>query len=536
MDLSHKALTRRQMLRGLAVAGLAAGAVPLLGACGGDQTGQSQRFASAAPASGTPRRGGSLKVGLVGGGSSETIDAQVYYSRIDGTRLAQLYEPLMQLKPDATGYENVLAESVEPNATGDEWTIRVKDGIEFHNGKTLDAEDVRFTFGRIKASTAGGSQLFKTLIDDNSYQMLDKRTLRFRTRQPFFPVPDMLNDFTARVVPVGYDPLKPVGTGPFRFGSFTAGRESVFPRFDNYRIEGRPYVDEVRILSFPDSTALVNSMMSGQIDAIEAVSLSAVPQLSQNPEVLVLRGVNPDQWIPVFMRVDLEPFTDPRVREAMKLLVDRDQMVKQVFGGHGEIENDYQLVYPGLYGDPGIPQRSLDVDKAKSLLKAAGHEGFQVELVTAPFVAEAIGTAEVFAAQAKAAGVDVRVRQLDTGQFYSGDASNRNLSSDYWTRLSYYAQADTTLAPPPGVPFNETHFADKDWAQAWSVALSSPDEAKRRQAVHDCMRLEWERGGYINWGAQYVFDAVSTDLSGIGETAQSASLGMHNFRDTYFVA
>ncbi|MYR07993.1 hypothetical protein GTV32_17555 [Gordonia sp. SID5947] len=538
MFLEQNLLSRRQLLRGMVVGGLAAGSMTLLGACGSSSPGPDTAgtlFPAAAPDAGKPRRGGTLRVGVMGSGASESIDAQAYYGPIDGTRLYQLYEPLMQLKPDASGYENVLAESVEPNATGDEWTIRVKDGVEFHNGKTLDAEDVRFTFGRIKDSAAGGSELFKSLIDDNSYQMLDKRTLRFRTRQPYFPVPDMLYGYTARIVPVGYDPRKPVGTGPFRFGRFTAGRESVFPRFDNYRIEGRPYLDEIRIVSFADTDGLVNAMMSGQMDVVEVVPLTAVSQLRSNSAVQVLRSVSPVQWVPIQMRIDAEPWSDVRVREAMKLLVDREQMVKQVFGGLGDVANDYQLTYEALYGNPGIPQRSLDLDKAKSLLKAAGREGLQAELVTAPFVPEAISTAEVFATQAKAAGIDVRVRQLDTGQFYSGDAGGRTLSSNYWTKLSYYAQADATLVPRPGEPFNETHFVDQDWSRAWSAALSSRDEAARKDAVHECMRLEWERGGYINWGAEYVFDAVSTNLSGLGETSDGEPMGGHNYVKTYFI-
>jgi peptide/nickel transport system substrate-binding protein len=523
-------LTRRAVVRGGVAGGALLTSGALLAACGGSHDAPTS---AGSPAS-APRRGGTLRVGVIGGGSSESVDAQVYYGGIDGTRLYQLYDPLAYFSRDGTKVDLWLAESIESNARGDEWTIRVKDGIEFHNGKTVGADDVRHTFDRIKASTAGGSQLFKRKIIESSYREMDERTLRFKLNEPDVFLRETLADYTARIVPVGYDPEKPVGCGPFKYQSFTKGKQSVFTRFENYWQEGKPYLDEVQILSFEDDVALVNALLSGQLDVIEGLPLSQTRQIEANPDFTLIRTERPIQWVPIVMRVDAAPYSDVRVRQALRLLVDRPQMVQQVLGGEGEIANDYLFALP-TYGDPGLPQRELDVEQAKSLLKAAGQENLSAELVTAPFVPEAVPTAEVFAQQAKAAGINITVRKLDTGSFYGDQFLKRTLTSDYWGAQPYALQADTLLISPPGQPFNETSWSDEDWLKLMRQVYATTDVAKQTELVHECMRIESERGGYLNWGAAYGFDAANKRVQGLHADAIDP-LGSHDLREAFLTS
>jgi peptide/nickel transport system substrate-binding protein len=523
--------TRRTALRGTAAGGLVLGSGALLAACGGSDSRDNASTSEGAPVS-KVKRGGTFKVGRLTGGSSETVDAQVYYAGIDGLRLYQLYDKLVYWSDSPTGLDYVLAESIEPNPTADVWTIRLKDGIEFHNGKTLAAEDVEETMKRVKESTAGGNTIFKELVDMNSFKKLDKLTLRFSLKSPHVYVPEAFSDYTSGIVPVGYDPKKPVGCGPFKYKSFTAGKQSVFTRFENYWQEGKPYLDEVEIISFEDETSMVNALVSGQIDAAEKLSQSATAQVQANSNLTTIKTAIANSWVPIVMNIQMKPFDDVRVRQAFRLLVDREQMIEQVFRGNGVVGNDWVLSMEAD-GDPGLPQREVDVEQAKSLLKAAGQEGLSAELVTAAFVPEAVPTAEVFSQQAKAAGLNIKVRKVDTGTFYGDEILQRPLTSDYWSLQPYAMQADTMLIPAPGKPWNETGFDDPEYRQIMKQAITTVDREKRLELLHECMRIEHERGGYIQWGAQYSFDGASKKVQGLGTDAIGDPLGSHNFREVY---
>ena len=182
------------------------------------------------------------------------------------------------------------------------------------------------------------------------------------------------------------------------YESFTPGQQSVFKKFPNYWQSGRPYVDQLTIIDFTDDTARVNALLGGQVDAIDNLPTGQIAQVQGNSQLKVLIS-HTGQWQPFTMRVDQAPFNDVRVRQAMRLIVDRPQMVEQVLSGQGRIANDMYAPF-----DPGypthLPQRHQDLEQAKSLLKAAGHAGLTVQLTTAPVFQGVVQAAQVFAQQA----------------------------------------------------------------------------------------------------------------------------------------
>ena len=525
-------ISRRTVVRGALVGGLGLASGGLLAACGDSDGGSASQTTGGA--AGSPKRGGTLRVGAVGAGSAETLDPQRFVNSIDGVRDYQLYDPLVYYNLEGTGLDYLLAESIEPNATGDTWTIRLRDGVEFHNGKTLDAEDVRYSMQRMGEDTSTAGAVFKTDIVPSSYKVLDKRTLRFSLKAPNFLLADSFSDYQGRIVPVGFDVRRPVGTGPFKFVSFDRGRESTFVRFENHWREGKPYLDEVRIISFEDSVAMVNALLSDQVDVIVGMPLSQVEQVQSHARLKTIQSLAPQQWIPIAMRMDVAPWNDVRVRQAMKLLVDRPAMVQNVFGGKGVVANDYQFVLP-TFGDPGIPQRERDIEQAKSLLKAAGQADLRVEMATAEFVPEAVPSAQVFAQQAKDAGVTIDVRKLDTGVFYGDEFLKRPLSNDYWPSGTYQVSAASSLLPKPGTPFNETHFADPEWRRHFLAAQATRDREGQVEHIHECMRIENERGGYVIWGAQHNLDGASKRVEGISGDRVDA-LGSYKLYDAYLTS
>jgi peptide/nickel transport system substrate-binding protein len=189
----------------------------------------------------TPKPGGNLRVAITGGGATDTLDAHTMNTSPDLSRVMTLYEGLTTLDNDSK-LINVLAESFEPNATATEWTIRLRKGVTFHNGKPFKAEDVAFTFRRIgdpKNPLQGATGLKP--VDLDNIKIVDDYTLRVPTKAPFATLPETLSAvYYFGIVPVGYDPKTPVGTGPFKYESFTPGQQSVFTRYNGYWQPGLP--------------------------------------------------------------------------------------------------------------------------------------------------------------------------------------------------------------------------------------------------------------------------------------------------------
>jgi peptide/nickel transport system substrate-binding protein len=506
-------------MKGALVAGVAlAGANTLLAACGDDDGKESSTGSK--PAAGKAKKGGVLTVGFVGGGSSETVDAQLGANHIDFARQRSLYDCLLVFNRDATKLELNLAEEIELNEALDTWRIRVKDGIEFHNGKPLTAEDVIFSLKRMADPDFVTPPQFQK-IDQKSFKVLDKRTLELKLLEPDYTVYELLAYYKANIVPVGYDPKNPVGTGPFKFKSFRAGQQSVFTRFDNYW-DGPANIDELVIQSFSETDALLSAYQGGQVDGLVGVPLNQTKSMESRSDTQILRSpVN--TWCPIVMTVDQAPFDDERVREAMKLIANRPQLVDQALAGEGEILNDMQL-HVDSFTYPDVPQREQDLDKARSLLRAAGQEGLQAELVVAPLLQFTEQMALVYAEQAKGAGCDIRVRKIDTGEFYGDGFGKRPFTTDYWSAQTYLMQSAANMYPDS--VYNETHWKDDEWNSLMGEAIKTADESKRAELCLQAMQVEHERGGYIIWGATSNIDALKSKVKGVPPGKTSPYLPM----------
>jgi peptide/nickel transport system substrate-binding protein len=512
-------LSRRSFLRG-AAAGLALGTTGCLSAC------------STSPG-GSGSGGERLSVGVAGGGSNESIVAQLGSSTADYARQYQIYDPLVYYSADGMSFDNRLAEEMIPNATADQWTIRLRNGVEFHHGKTLGAEDLVYTLNRLADPQLKGKSLFKQNIDLNSVRKLDGRTVRFSLRTPSAAVPDMFAIYTSRIVPVDYDPAHPVGTGPFRYRSFVPGQQSLFTRFENHW-QGPPLVDELAIVSFADTETMLNALLAGQIQVAEDIPLVRRRNLENNPRVKLVTSTGKVRWTPFVMNTASAPFTDVRVRQAVRLAVNRQQIVDQVLGSDGEVGND--MIWNLSFGrPPDVAQREQDIDQARSLLRAARHEYLALELVVAPVAPSAVPGAVIFATHAVDAGIDVRVRQVDLSTFYGDQFLKRTFTTDYWDQQSYLAQIESMLLPEPGTPYNETHFRDDEWSRLAEEALRTVDETRRWELIRQAQVVEYERGGYVVWGVGNTLDACSTGIQGLTPDA-IAPAGSHDFRKVHFAA
>ncbi|GAA3433266.1 ABC transporter substrate-binding protein [Kutzneria kofuensis] len=492
-------VSRRDFLR--------AGGLLGLGAVAGCSADQDSRSVSAA-ALGPSKHGGVLRVGIAGGSTADSLDPHHPPTYTDQARVSNLYEPLF-LHDAAYNIQPVLAESIEPSDHGSVWTLRLRDGVEFHNGKRFDVDDVIFTFKRI-VDVKGNGAAALSIIDLAGLRKLDSRTLRIPLTQPYAQFQDELAQYYNGMVPVGFDPAKPVGTGPFRFGSFTPGDRSSFPRFTGYWRGDQPYVDELVIIDFPGAEPQLEALLGGDVEAIDnlpAERMATVKAAGAN--VLVSETGN---WTPFTMRVDTAPFADARVRQALRLVADRGQLVSQALNGQGRIGNDLYAPFDVAYAKQ-LPQRQQDLDQAKSLLRSAGHSNLQLELFTSTAVdSSAVTAALLFAQQAHAAGINVRVRPVDSGMFYGKQYLGWTFAQDYWYTRNYLPQvAQGSL---PNAPYNECHWNDPAFNSVIRSARAELDPARRTRLLQDAQQIEYDRGGYIVWGFKNQVDAYSSKVTG----------------------
>jgi peptide/nickel transport system substrate-binding protein len=506
-------LTRAELLRRAA-----AGGVVILGS---SAFGESAVAGIDALDAATPKRGGTFRLGVSGGSTKDFIDGQNIVNRPDQARIVTGWETLVGFDSKFRLAFNGLAESIEHNKKGDVWTIRVRPGIEFHNGKTLGAEDVIYSLRRLinpKLKLFGGAAL--SSVDPNRMKKLDKRTVRLTLKQADGTILDALAQYIAGIVPVGYSPdavgqASPnIGTGPYKVTSFTPGQQSTHARNPNYWRHGQPYFDKVVIIDFNDDTARVNALLGGQVDAITDVPPAQVAVVSGHSGTKVLESPSA-AWAPICMRVDAAPFDDVRVRQAMRLIANRPQMVAQALSGHGHVGNDLYAPFDEAYAS-NLPQRHQDLDKAKSLLKAAGKEGLTVELQSTNGALGMNEGAQVFAQQAKAAGVTINVKILDGGTFYGPEYLKWPFATDFWGSRNYLSQV--AAGSLPSSPYNETHWPDtKDnkFLSLYKQALRTVDREKQSEIIHAMQKLEYDNGGYIIWSFNTLLDGYSTKVKGL---------------------
>lgn len=515
--MSHQYSRRTFLAGGAGAAGLAA-----LAACGVSTSSSSSSPSPSGPA----KQGGTLRVGSIGG-TKDTLDAHFSSTDMDQQRSQNLYDSLMYLSSGLPYHmEFALAESIELNADATVATVRLRQGVEFHHGKTLTADDLIFTVQRIlNPAKYGRAKTALAAVNPNDLKKIDDRTVQFNLLTPDSMFPKRWGSATASILPTDYDPANPVGTGPFKYQSFTPGSRSVFVRNPNYWLEGQPYLDELQIITFADNTSRTAALLAGQVDAIDGVDPTVLVQIGANSkfETMITKS---GFYQPITMRVDLAPFNDVRVRQAFRLLVDRPAMVKQAYSGYAEVAND--MPNPADPAYPNLAQRVQDIDQAKSLLKAAGLEGMTVTLTTTPENGGLVNSAQVFAQQAAAAGVTVKIENL-TPTAYDAAFKNWPFTNGYWAAsvigLSYSGRF------LKGGGSNDSHWDDAAGAAIYRDLLKSTDPAKQKELGAQLFQRFYDMGPDIIHTFKNNLDVYSSKLTGFQPfNSNGWSLGAWRYR------
>lgn len=234
--------------------------------------------------SSTPKHGGTIRLGLIGGQQSGSLDPHLSASGSGITRGFAIYNKLWEWDENMLP-RLALAEFAEPNHNASEWTIRLRKGLEFHHGKTVSADDVIFSLQRLTDPKLASP--FRNLvqwIDRDRIQKLDQYTVRIpfiSSIAGFVALPETWVNFGG-IVPTDFDPIhNPVGAGPYKVKEFIPGQRSVFTRFENYFKADRPYADRFEVIDFKDQVSRLNALLAGQIDLANAISPEYIKILEQ---------------------------------------------------------------------------------------------------------------------------------------------------------------------------------------------------------------------------------------------------------------
>jgi peptide/nickel transport system substrate-binding protein len=539
LPFEQRPFSRRQLLLAAPSAGLALSIGGLLA---------SPRLAGAATLKhgvpslpgGIPKRGGTLTAGCITSGSEENLFPGMAAANPDMARCYNLYNYLFYPNSGRNLYPLTpgLALAAESNKDATVWTLELRPNVVWHDGKPFTATDVVYNFQQLwgQAASNYSSAFLVGLVDFKNVKALDKLTVQVPLLAPSAQFPSILGFFNFGVLQEGATPASiaknPVGTGPFKFESFTPGQQSVFVRNDDYWESGKPYVDRlVMDTSFTDNTALLDALRSGAVDLYIAPAPSQAREMLAGNQVQVLESLSATQPYMFGMRVDKGPFADNRVREAFKLLVNRQQIVNGALAGFGSVGNDLMGFGDQYYASDLT--REHDLDKAKSLFKAAGFEGQTINWPTANAFPGMVESLTIFAEQAEAAGIKINVDTGAAGTYFTDadGAYTRFASQNVWQPSSSLA-VNYMSALVLGAPYADTHWGEQKpgGAQANDLilkAMGTTNSSSAESLWHEVQLQQFNEGGYVIWGYYPYVDMAANNIRGL---AESGGMNFNMFR------
>jgi peptide/nickel transport system substrate-binding protein len=424
-------MSRRQFMRKGAVLGMSTGVMgAILAACGSaNKTGASATSSSSSSSAAAPAtKGGTLRL------ATEVPAAAINPLSIADAGglclIAQTGEFLTFDNNQALMLQPMLATRWTPSKGGAVWTFTLRSGVKFHNGAPLTADDVVYTMQQLADPKNASNALstFAGVLTPAGVRKVDDLTVAFHLEAANgnFPYLVSSDNYNAIMVPKGTDFAKYqktfVGTGPFVLKSYVQNQSASFTANPDYW-GGKPNLDGTTFTFYQSQAPQIVALQGGQVDVIvQFVPQGAEALINGSYDIIKLKSSIHRE---LSMRNDQAPFTDARVRQAVALAFNRPEMVTALLNGEGEVGNDTPFAPKFPSTDTSVPQRVQNLAKAKQLLAAAGHpHGFSATLTTEQYE-EIPQLATIIAQQAKAIGVDIKLK-VETQSAYYGKATFGN--------------------------------------------------------------------------------------------------------------
>ena len=458
------------------------------------------------------QRGGILRAGLQGGESTNTLDPALNQNSVMFNFCKQWGEFLMRLNRDGS-LENRIAEEINASDDVKTWTMKIRQGVEFHNGKTVTAEDVAATIERHADEKSQSGAL--GVLGNIETIRADGNEVIVTLKSPDADFPYLMADYHILIQPNGGkdDPNAAISAGPYKVTANEPGVRHGGERFANFwDAENMGYADQVEIIVINDPTARMSALQGGQVHFINRVEPKIIDLVKRLPGVSI-ENVSGRGYYPMNMFCDTAPFDNRDLRMALKLAVNREQMLQTILRGYGSVGNDFPInaAYP-LFPE-GIEQRSFDPDQAADLYKKSGHSGPIVLRTSEVAYPGAVDAAQLFQQSAAQAGITIEVRR-EPGDGYWADVWNKQpFHLSYWGGRSTQDQMYST-GYASTAEWNDTRFKNEQFDQMLLMARSELDQEKRKSIYRDMAVLIRDEGGLmVPFFADFI-DAVADNKVG----------------------
>ena len=454
---------------------------------------------------GEPRSGGYLRAAFTGSSAADTLDPAKIVAGLDIGRAGLLYNRLIDFLP-GRGLVGNLGTAWEPNADATKWTIEIVEGVEFHNGKTMTAADVAYSFNR-HLDPDIGSPANAYLGDVESIVADGDRHVVFNMKAPNADVPYLLSEYHFTVQPEGADTDSyvdgtAIGTGPWMVREFEPGIVAVFERHPNYHRGGLPYIDEIETFGIPDSGTRVNALLADEADIIIGLDPQLVRTVEDADNAHVLN--QPGGAHPTYpMRADTAPYSDNNVRLALKHAVDRERMLGLAWDGLGTVGRDHPIPRHDPFFAEDVEALPRDPDKVAYYLRQAGMENATFELHGSEANFGGVNASVVMAELMNESGVNVTVKRVPADGYWSAVWMQAP-----WCGSSWYGRptADLMLAIAyiSGGSWNESFWSHERFDKLVLEARTTVDESLRRELYREIQIIMRDEGStvtpvFTNW-------------------------------------
>jgi peptide/nickel transport system substrate-binding protein len=449
--------------------------------------------------SGEPSPGGSITVAL----EAESTGWEPWDDTLSppGMNVARSVYDTLAERDEEGEPQPFLAESIEPDEEFTEYVVTLREGVEFHDGEPLDAEAVVANLEQHMQGTATSAAMAPV----EGFEAEDDLTVRITLDGPHVAFADVLTGQAGMVAsPAAIEDdtvaSEPVGTGPFVFENWQRDQQLTVTRNDDYWMEDRPYLDEITFRPVPDEDARLQSLFSGDVDAVQSLRQSIIAQArDRNDEYNLYEHVGNDSGATI-LNTAVPPFDDQRVREAWAYAINQDELI-EVLGGTGISPPARGLFNPD---SPWFDEEmddiwpSEDLERAQAALdeyvddpdRSDGEEpgtpvSFDFDTQPDPSLLE---TSSVYQAQVERIGMEMNIETVEQAVHIT-EAVEGDYEAKIW-RIGEEGDPDWMLTYfAPGSPLNFTNFESEELLQALGAARQTPDFDERRELYHQAQQI-----------------------------------------------
>lgn len=445
------------------------------------------------------------------------LDPHLATASISYQMILNMFEGLMAPQTDGS-LEPALAETYDVSEDGLTYTFTLKDNLKFHNGEPVTVEDVKYSFDRLMG-TESGEPLSSSFENVTSIETPDEKTFKITIAEPNSNFLYAMTALHSAIIPKSNDGKhndNPIGTGPFKFVSYTPGNALKLEKNPDYWKEGLPYLDKVDFVFQSDDQSAMLALQSGEID-LTGVIRHQIPQIEND---FTLNYQENNSALIISMNQDREPFNDVRVRKAINYAINKDDIIDSIYSGYAVKLGSNMSPAMGEYYRDGLQDiYNPDVEKAKKLLAEAGYpDGFKTKFSVSSHNSMYTDIAQVAVENLKEIGIEAEIEVVEWGIWLDRIYFGRDYDMttiDLTGRPSAYEILNDYISTNDSENF--FRFKNEEYDELMQAVLKETDVNKQIEMYHRAQEILNEQAAAVHiadfqlvWGLKKGFEGQKT--------------------------